>query len=98
MLPPAGETNDEVEKLALSNEVLFLGWRWAIGKRESDFFFRPSLKNVVVVVETVCVVVVVLPYTLSPELASDLDDSDNLLAGSARVDECSSPYDGGSLG
>jgi len=49
-------------------------------------FLRGSLKNVVVV-WTVWVVVVVLPYTLSPELASDLELSDSLVAGSASVDE-----------
>lgn len=32
-----------------------------------------------------------LPWTLFPELASDLDDSDNLLAGSAWAEEPSSP-------
>jgi len=53
-------------------------------------FLRGSLKNVVVV-WTVWVVVVVLPYTLSPELASDREDSESRLTGSASVDEWSSP-------
>jgi hypothetical protein len=57
-------------------------------------FLRGSRKKVVVV-WTVWVVVVVLPYTLSPELASDLDDSDSLLGGSANAEEWSSPYGGG---
>jgi hypothetical protein len=39
----------------------------------------------------VWVVVVVLPYTRSPELASDLDDSDNLVGGRAKAEEWSSP-------
>lgn len=45
----------------------------------------------VVVVDTVWVVVVVLPYTLSPELPSDLEDSERRVTGSAKVDEPSSP-------
>lgn len=49
-----------------------------------------------VVVWIVCVVVVVDAYTpWSPELPSDLEDSDNLFTGSAKVDEASSPYAGG---
>ncbi len=68
-----------------------------MGKRGSGcFFLRESLKKVVVV-WTVCVVVVVLPYTRSPELASDLEDSESLVTGRARLDVWSSPYAGGAL-
>ncbi len=58
-------------------------------------FLRRGSRKKVVVVCTVCVVVVVLPYTLSPELASDLEDSDNLFGGSANAEAWSSPYGGG---
>jgi hypothetical protein len=45
---------------------------------------------------TVCVVVVVVAYTpCSPELPSDLEDSDSRFTGKARVELASSPYAGG---
>lgn len=46
-----GTDSDELERLELCViEDLFLGCRWAMGKRESVCFFRrPSLKKVVVV-------------------------------------------------
>lgn len=45
---------------------------------------------------TVCVVVVVVAYTpWSPELPSDLEDSDNRFTGRAKVELASSPYAGG---
>ncbi len=76
---------------SVSEDLLF-GCRWAIGNSDSGClrFLRESRKKVVVV-WTVWVVVVVLPYTLSPELASDLDDSERRLRGSARVEVWSSP-------
>lgn len=50
------------------------------------------------VVCIVCVVVVVVAYTpCSPELPSDLDDSDRRLTGIAKVEVASSPYAGGEL-
>lgn len=79
-----------------ASEALLFCCRWAIGNNGSGClrFRRDSLKKVVVVL-TVWVVVVVLPYTLSPELASDLDDSERRLIGRASVEEWSSPYAGG---
>ena len=61
------------------------------------FFLRLGRrKNVVVVVEKVCVVVVVVPYTpFSAPLASDLEDSESLETGKANEEFDSSPYAGG---
>ena len=86
--------SDELEKSV--DEFLLFGCRWAIGNKVSGClrFLRGILKNVVVV-WTVWVVVVVLPYTLSPELASDRDDSESRVTGRANVEELSSPYAGG---
>jgi hypothetical protein len=85
-----GAEREELETSA--DEALPLDWRCAMGNKGSGClrFRRGSLKNVVVV-WTVWVVVVVLPYTLSPELASDREDSESRLTGSASVEEWSSP-------
>ena len=85
LLPPS---NPVVEKLGLPVEV---GVSFS-GKGNNgplSFFRRFSLKKVVVV-EMVCVVVV-LAYTFSPELASDLDESDNLSIGMASCEPSLSP-------
>lgn len=75
----------------LGSGLLTLGGRGNNG----PFFSLRSRKNVVVVC-TVCVVVVVVAYTpCSPELPSDLEDSDRRLTGMANVEPASSSYAGG---
>jgi len=75
-------------------DVLLRGGR---GNRGPLSFFRlASLKNVVVV-DTTCVVVVVAYTPWSPELPSDLDESDIRATGRASEELDSSPYGGGAL-
>lgn len=69
--------------------------RWLRSNNGAGFFRRGRRKKVVVV-WTVCVVVVVVAYTpCSPELASDLEDSESLFTGRANAEDASSPYAGG---
>ncbi len=76
---------------------LFFCGRWERSNNGDGFFRRGSRKNVVVV-WMVCVVVVVVAYTpWSPELPSDLEDSDRRFTGSANVEVASSPYAGGEV-
>ena len=78
-----------------------LPWELTFGGRGNNgplsFFLRGKRKNVVVV-ETVCVVVVVAKTPWSPELPSDLEDSDIRDSGNARAEFVSSPYAGGAGG
>lgn len=76
---------------------LFFCGRWERSNNGDGFFRRGSRKNVVVV-WMVCVVVVVVAYTpWSPELPSDLEDSDRRFTGRANVEVASSPYAGGEV-
>ena len=59
------------------------------GNRGPLFFLRLGRRKNVVVVETVWVVVVA--YTWSPKLPSDLEDSESLEIGNAREEVDSSP-------
>ena len=56
------------------------------GNRGPLFFFRLGSRKNVVVVETVCVVVVVVAYTPWSALPSEREDSDSLLIGRAIVE------------
>jgi hypothetical protein len=84
------------ELFGTSNDPLGSGAMTLGGRGNNGPFFRLGRRKMVVVVCTVCVVVVVVAYTpCSPELPSDLEDSDNRFTGSASVDVASSPYAGG---
>ena len=61
------------------------------GNSEPFVFLRLGSRKNVVVVDTVCVVVVVAYIPWSPEDPSDLEDSDSLETGRARVEFVSSP-------
>jgi len=84
------------EPLGTANDPLGSGLMTLGGRGNNGPFFGLRNRKNVVVVCTVCVVVVVVAYTpCSPELPSDLEDSDRRLTGMANVEPASSPYGGG---
>jgi len=84
------------EPLGTANDPLGSGLITLGGRGNKGPFFGLRSRKKVVVVCTVCVVVVVVAYKpCSPELPSDLEDSDRRLTGIASVEPASSPYAGG---
>jgi hypothetical protein len=80
------------ELLGTANDPLGSGVITLGGSGNKGPFFGLRRRKKVVVVCTVCVVVVVVAYTpCSPELPSDLEDSDRRLTGIASVEPASSP-------
>lgn len=80
---------DKVEAVGGKAGVLLLCGRCASGNRGSGCFgFRRPRRKKLLLVELVCVLVVVLPNPplCSPELASDLDDSERRCAGGVRAE------------
>lgn len=81
--------NDDVEAVGGKAGVLLLCGRCASGKRASDCFcFRRPSRKKLLLVELGCKLLVVLPNPppCSPELASDLDDSDRRFAGGVKAE------------
>lgn len=87
---PIVEARDDLPPLGFGGSSL-----GGSGKSGPVSFFRRGRRKKVVVVETVWVVVVVAKTPLSPELRSDLEDSESLETGNANAEFDSSPYGGG---
>lgn len=80
------------EVLGTTNDPLDSGAMTLGGSGNKGPLFGLRRRKKVVVVCTVCVVVVVVAYTpCSPELPSDLEESDRRLTGMASVEPVSSP-------
>lgn len=78
--------NDELDMAELSAEDVLLFCKWAIGNNGSGCLVlrRASLKKLVVAYMEWALFAAALPGALSPELASDLEDSDNRVDGSVN--------------
>ncbi len=83
-MPDAAGSNEFADPFTLSGAASGAG-------EAAGFLRRGKRKMVVVVVDTVCVVVVVLNAIRSPKLPSDLDDSESLVSGMASDELDSSP-------
>jgi hypothetical protein len=85
--PGTDGATEELDTLGFCAEGRFFGWRCEIGNKGSGClcFLRPSLKKAVVAC-AVWLFAALPPWDLSPELASDLEDSESLWGGSASVE------------